>query len=1048
MLSIRLKLLGIAFVVTLTLVQMVGAQQAPDVSQLALPGGPVQTNATPRTLASGGDIQVVVRLTDAPLAAAHGRNAKKGGGNLTAAQQRDYAVQLGQKQDTLLAQIRSLGGRDGERLTKALNAVVVTVPASQVPAVAALPGVLTVRQLHDYRLDLSQTVPYIGAAAVQSAGVNGTGVRVAVLDTGIDYTHKFFGGAGTAAAYQAAYGTSTSDPKNTTTDGLFPTAKVVGGFDFVGEKWPNGPLMPDPDPIDCGPSAIPAPCNGGHGTHVADIIAGNDGASHKGVAPGASLYAVKVCSAVSSACSGVALLQGIEFALDPNGDGDISDAVDVINMSLGSSYGQIQDDLTEASSIASQLGVVVVAAAGNEGDRPYIVSSPSVAPEAISVAQTQVPSAVQNFMRIVSPPSIAGNYPAVFQPWSAPLTAVIQAPVQFGDASQNTLGCDPFPAGSLSGKIVLVDRGMCAFSQKIRNIANAGGLVGVIGLVVPGEPFEGAFGGGPAITIPGFMVSQDTSNKLKSQLPGVIANFDPNNKVPLVMSMVGTSARGPSYSFNSIKPEIGAPGASVSAEAGTGTGQTSFGGTSGATPMISGSAALLIQAHPSFAPLEIKALLMNTAETNIKINPATQPGVLAPITRIGSGEVRVNRAFSSTTAAWDADDLTPSLSFGYNALSESKTFNKTVEVHNYGGSNRTYSITTSFRYASDAASGAVDISAPSSVSVPAHGTAKFKVKLKTDAMKLPVWMLNGGSLGGDGFRLQDVEFDGFINLGAGSDNIHLPWHFLPHRAADVNLDDEGEFHGGTGKVVLSNEDGAVNGRVDVFSLLGTSPRIPKNLLPGPGDNFAVIDLKAVGARLVSTGLGPGIQFAINTFGARSHPNYPAEFDIYIDSNRDGVFDYVIFNLENGGFAVTGQNVVAVVNLATGAGSIFFFTDADLDSSNAILTAPLSALGLNASSKFDFSVFAFDNYFTGKQTDAIVGKTYTPSTPRFVASGVPATGVPKGGKSTLTIQAVRGGDVASPSQTGILLMYRDAKTNREADTIDLKTKHDEDHQGEQ
>ena len=155
-----------------------------------------------------------------------------------------------------------------------------------------------------------------------------------------------------------------------------------------------------------------------------------------------------------------------------------------------------------------------------------------------------------------------------------------------------------------------------------------------------------------------------------------------------------------------------------------------------------------------------------------------------------------------------------------------------------------------------------------------------------------------------------------------------------------------------------------------------------------------------------------------------------------------------FGLLTTGTTLTGQNAVAVVNLATGAGSIFFFTDADLDSSNAILTAPLSALGLNASSKFDFSVFAFDNYFTGAQTDQIEGLTYTPSTPRFVASGVPATGVPKGGKSTLTIQAVPGGDVASPSQTGILLMYRDAKTNREADTIDLKTNHDEDHQGEQ
>src|SRR5207244_9131067 len=128
------------------------------------------------------------------------------------------------------------------------------------------------------------------------------GVRVAVLDTGIDYTHKFFGGPGTAAAYQAAYGTSTADSRTTTTDGLFPTAKVVGGFDFVGEQWPNAALAPDPDPIDCGPAVIASPCNGRHGTHVADIIAGNDGGSHKGVAPGASRYAVSVCIPVTRAC--------------------------------------------------------------------------------------------------------------------------------------------------------------------------------------------------------------------------------------------------------------------------------------------------------------------------------------------------------------------------------------------------------------------------------------------------------------------------------------------------------------------------------------------------------------------------------------------------------------------------------------------------------------------------------------------------------------------------------------------------------------------------
>ena len=161
---------------------------------------------------------------------------------MNASQQRDYLVQLGRKQDTLLAQLRSLGGRDLGRLSKALNAVAVTIRASRVPEIAALPGVRTVRQLHDYRRDLSQTVPYIGAAAVQNAGFTGAGVRVAVLDSGIDYTHKFFGGPGTIEAYRAAFGNTVADPKNKTTDGFFPTAKVVGGSISWARPGPTGLL--------------------------------------------------------------------------------------------------------------------------------------------------------------------------------------------------------------------------------------------------------------------------------------------------------------------------------------------------------------------------------------------------------------------------------------------------------------------------------------------------------------------------------------------------------------------------------------------------------------------------------------------------------------------------------------------------------------------------------------------------------------------------------------------------------------------------------------
>jgi len=148
-------------------------------------------------------------------------------------------------------------------------------------------------------------------------------------------------------------------------------------------------------------------------------------------------------------------------------------------------------------------------------------------------------------------------------------------------------------------------------------------------------------------------------------------------------------------------------------------------------------------------------------------------------------------------------------------------------------------------------------------------------------------------------------------------------------------------------------------------------------------------------------VGPYIQFAVNTFGTRAHPNYPAEFDIYVDTNRDGNDDFVIYNYENGGFAATGQNLVAVVNLATGAGGAYFHTDADVNSGNAILTAPLSVLSL------------------------------TPGTPRYVPNNY-APVVPAGESITLGISAVPGGDTASPSQKG-LLMYRDARQT-EADAI--------------
>jgi len=1011
-----------------------GAQAAGIADGLAVPGGSISAKIDPSLnplRASGARVTVSVRLADPSLAEAVGENAKRVGAKLSRTAQRDHVNALKGKQRALMGRIAALGGREITATQKAVNAVVVNVEASRVDEIAAIPEVVSVKPVLNRELDLSETVPYIGATELhnRTPGLTGAGIRVAVLDSGIDYTHAQLGGPGTAAAYEAAYGTSVTDPRTTTTDGLFPTEKVIGGYDFIGEAWvPGQTEVPDPDPIDCGPSAIPAPCAGGHGTHVASIIAGTNG-----VAPDAKLYAYKVCSAVSTSCSGVALLQAMEAALDPNGDGDLSDAVDIINMSLGSPYGQREDDLSAASAHAVRMGVVVVASAGNSADKPYITGSPASTPEVLSVAQTNVPGAAAFALRVDSPGSIAGVYRNTTTVDWAPITSGFSGEVKYGTTSQERLGCDPYPAGFFAGKVALIDRGVCAVSIKVDNAADAGAIGVLIANNVPGAAPSFSFGGPDTYTPQQtLIIGQEHGNTLRQGLAqgAVTVTVNTTDATPLKGSMVATSSRGPSMSYVAIKPEIGAPGASVSAEAGTGTGATAFGGTSGAAPMVSGAAALVLQAYPDRSPLEVKSVLMNTGETNIQINPATQPGRLAEITRIGGGEVRVNRAVDSQTAAWEAKGVSAALSFGYQAVDRDRTLTKRVEVRNYSTSTRTYTITPSFRYADDEASGAVKLSAPSTVVVGPNRSAVFTVTLSIDADKLPEWVLDGGPNGGNGGLLAANEFDGYLTVSGGGDTVHLPWHVLPHRVADVTVNKD-TVKLGTKPVDVTLKNKTRSGQVgtaEVFALTGTSPRIPKRELPGPGDNFALVDLRAVGVRADDQVL----QFAVTTFGERSHPNAPAEFDVLLDTNRDGTADYVVFNADLGG-GTDGRNVVFVQKIGDTSASAFFFTDADLNSANAILTVPLAAVGLAPGQQFDFDVLAGDNYFTGAVTDAIEGMTFTVGTPRFAASA-DTIEVPAGKQASLRISAVEGGAAASPSQSGFLLLYRDALVGREADLI--------------
>jgi minor extracellular serine protease Vpr len=1046
-----------------------GNEAASSVESLSAPGratvagvrtlAPSGAKVDVRLRAAKGPVDVWVSMDQEPVAGQQAKLAESAGveraralsarGDSTASARAlaDHRRSVVAQQRGIAASVFQMGGTELGRVQMAHNAIAMRVDASELSRIAALPGVVRVRPVLHYQLDLSETVPYVGGTAVQNSGRDGSGVTVAVLDSGIDYAHRNLGGEGTAEAYAAAYGAGPSDPKNTTLDGLFPTAKVVAGFDFVGETWgivnnaEVGVLTEDPDPIDLE----------GHGTHVADIIAGQslDGA-HKGVAPGAKLVAVKVCSAISSACNGVALLKGMDYALDPNGDGDMSDAVDVINLSLGSPYGQVEDDLTLAAINAVKLGVIVVASAGNSANRPYVTGSPSIGPGVISVAQTAVPSASAIPLQINAPAAIAGIYGNTQVLEFAPVGAGVTGDVAFigrGCPAGSVAGTpdeDPYLT-SPAGKVVLIDRGSCGVSLKVDRAAKAGATGVLIGLVAAGDAVGFSSAGGDTF-VPSLVITRAVSSAIKAQLTAgqtVNVSISPAAAIPLVGSMASSSSRGPSMSAQTIKPEIGAPGASLSAEAGTGNGQTAFGGTSGAAPMVAGAAALMVQAHPKRSALQIKAMLMNSAETAVFTNPALVPGELAPITRIGAGELRVDRAVKLTAAAWNRRDQSATLSFGAVEAAQPLTVERELRVDNFSGSDQVFTVTPSFRYASDGTSGAVQVLAPSSVRVPARGHEHVKVTLVIDPTKLTTWTLNGGSQGGNGAALNGPEYDGYLTFTAGTEKLSVPWHVLPRKAANTEASRVVRLRSGEGVQVTNT--GTEAGDYDVFSLTGTSPRLPRASLPKPGDNFAIIDLQSVGVRYLPAALTGGagdlLEFAITTFGRRAHPAYPAGFEIGIDTNSDGVEDFVVFSAESGGFNVSGQTLVSVRPAADTTGTGVFFADADLNSGNMIFTVPMNSsagpvnLGVAAGSTMGFAVRAFDSYFTGDLTDEIKDMRFTPGQARYEGVGEPFGSVSPGAQVGVPIRASTVAETAT-TESGLLFMFR-RNAEKESQTVRVR-----------
>lgn len=965
-----------------------------DAPSSAVPAEREAADVLPPSLANAeGTVRVTAVLTDESVSEVAARGASR-----SARLSARAAVEA--QQAGFTARASDAGAEVIATTQLALNSVSFAAPAEALAGLAADPDVAYLASVQDFEYDIDETADLIGADVLNDADVTGEGVRVSVLDSGVDFTHVALGGRegqgtspGTAAApptvggpgftqewgddflevYGVEEGTTNPDwsaEENTEApdyDLYNPGGVVVGGFDYVGEAWVPGQIeQPDPNPIDIE----------GHGTSVAATI--------HALAPDAEIYGISVCASFAPNCSGIAILQGIEFSLDPEGTGDVDDAVDIMNFSLGALYGKsTQNPAVDAVENATAMGVLSIASAGNSSDNPYISGTPSTAPSALGVAQTAVPRDSLDTLFIDGD---AEGMPAVHQPWSPEPTLFDGVPLQYGDGADNILGCEPFEPGSLDGLAVIVDRGDCDFTLKASNADDAGAEVVIIAQNDGGPPFTGGVGEGEPDTTT-FMVFLTDGLRLKEAAEaGGSLSYDPDDGIPLVGTITGSSSRGPSDT-NQLKPEIGAPGANVVASAGTFDGTSTFGGTSGAAPVVSGAGALVLDAlgdakeayDADTVPWQLKARLVNTAFRGMEYSPleASLPGVAgsqgeAPITRIGGGEVRALAATEARSIAWELGaESTGSLSFGLDDVSETTSYTKTVEVVNYFPETITYDVNVEELWLGEvSANDAITVDAPATVEV--DETATFDVTITIEPSALPEYYLNAGTAGDRGDILTLLEGGGWIVLDPtdGDDEIALPYHVLPRQAADLTVDSEVEAADGTATINVDNA-GVGQANIDVFELLATSSA------SGPAPDFSElvdIDLAAVGLRVEPGGCGDFgdlYQFAVQTHEPFATVNATAGFEFGFDLSGDGQPDSFMFNDQGAALGLPENNLV-FAGLADGPFFPAFFTSNGSNSTVTVLTHCAVDLGLDGleGQEVDVTLNAFDVYFTGLPQDSV------------------------------------------------------------------------------
>jgi minor extracellular serine protease Vpr len=607
-------------------------------------------------------------------------------------------------------------------LRYSLDGLVVMAPSSSLTRLSHVRGVQHVFRSATFHVETDRVPTVIDANPLWNptpffpGGSRGQGVRIGIIDDGIDISRPSFAGAG--------YSYPTGFPK-----GL---KKGVNGKVIVARAFA---------PPGSGPREHTAfdPNGSDHGTHVAGIAAGESGIvamvdgvrvpNLSGVAPDAYLGNYRVLTTPTPT-----------FGLDGNGaeiaraiDSAVGDGMDVLNLSLGEPEVGPGDDLVEqAISGAARAGVTTVVAAGNEGDEGGFgtISSPGSAADAITVA------AVTNDRIFALPLTVTGSTSPPFPVVAGPID--IPASWGAGLTLQSSTGCG---TGTAAGSLVLVTlTRSCTATQADAAVSASHGAGLVLVTLGPGDPRTADAADLDAGDLPGVVISRRMASALASELGHAGGSLAVT--VGNVTQSLGSGNGGLTTSFSSLgpapislrlKPDVSAPGEGVLST--VPGGYAVWDGTSMASPAVAGAAALLHERHPSWSPEDIRSALALTARPDYN-DPAHKVEAL-PLA-VGSGLIDV-------TAADATPLLSPEASANFGLLHA--PVSQTVQVHlrDSGTGAGTWTVS------------APGLSAPASIVVPAGGAVELPLKITARA----------------GARVGNRQ--GYVTLLHGTQSLRIRW---------------------------------------------------------------------------------------------------------------------------------------------------------------------------------------------------------------------------------------------------------------------------------